>query len=363
VTRALLVLFLVFGWSICSPQTSNAASGDQWNEVLTSARKEGRVVLGSIQGGPEFRQAIANGFRKRFGVDLVLRVLRSAELTTVLDRECDAGRPTIDVVISGNSELRTLLPKGCLQPVKPKLLLPEVVKLEYWRGGFLKFNDPQRQFLLQPTEQFYGGIMINSNLVKAGEILSAKDLLKAAYKGKIASVDPRRPGPGQAMATYLLTVFGDDFLRKLYLDQKPVFTTDDRQLADWVARGVHLIGLGTTPRGVEPLRKQGLPLGVIHPKDAPGYSTGGVGIVKMIKNSSYPNAATILVNWLVSKEGQTIYSRGVSELSRRTDVQVDEIPEYIRPQPGVKYLDTYDHEFYLDRREEVTERLLKTLGR
>jgi ABC-type Fe3+ transport system substrate-binding protein len=73
---------------------------------------------------------------------------------------------------------------------------------------------------------------------------------------------------------------------------------------------VHLLGLGTTPRGVEPLRKQGLPLSVIHPKDAPGYSTGGVGILKMIKNSPYSNAATILVNWLASKEGQR-FIRGV----------------------------------------------------
>jgi ABC-type Fe3+ transport system substrate-binding protein len=358
-----LALLFVSGLSIYSPQVSYSASGDQWNEILASARKEGRVVLGSIQGGPDFRQAISNGFRKRFGIDLVLRILRSAELTTVLDRECDAGRSTIDVVISGNSELRTLYPKGCLQPVKPKLLLPEVVNLDNWRGRVLKFTDPERQFLLQPTEQFYGGVMINSKVVKPGEIALANDVLKVEYRGKIASVDPRRPGPGQAMATYLLTVFGDEFLRKLYLEQKPVFTTDDRQLADWVARGVHLLGLGATPRGVEPLRKQGLPLDVIHLKDAPGYSTGGVGIVKMIKNSSYPNAGTILVNWLVSKEGQTIYSRGVSELSRRTDVQVDEIPEYIRPQPGVKYLDTYDHEFYLDKREEVTKRLLKILGR
>lgn len=342
---------------------SHAAEED-WNDVLSKARKEGRVVLGTIAGGPDFRDSISNAFRKRFGFDLVLRVLRSAELTTLLDRECDAGRTTFDVVASGNSELRSLYPKGCLQPIKPKLILPEVANLKNWRDGLLKFNDPKREYILQPTEQYYGGgILINTDRTKPGELKSAKDLLNPIYRGKIASFDPRRAGPGQAMATYLLTVFGEDYLRNLYLGQKVVITTDDRQLVDWIVRGVHQLAIGYAPRAVEIFRRQGLPIDVTRVADAPGYSTGGVTVLKLMKDSPHPNGAIVLLNWLASKEGQTIISRTVGELSRRTDVSVDDVPHYSKPRPGVKYLDTYDHEFYINKREAITERLLAILGR
>ena len=79
-------------------------------------------------------------------------MLEGAELVTVAGRECSAGRASMDVLLGGLSELITLYPKGCLAPVKPKLLLPEVVDTKKWRGGFLKFNDPEGQYLLQLAE-------------------------------------------------------------------------------------------------------------------------------------------------------------------------------------------------------------------
>ena len=361
--RCVLITLFVLGICIGYPIQSYSAE-DEWNDILAKARKEGRVVLGTIAGGAEFRNEISSAFRKRFGFDLVLRVLRSAELTTLLERECDAGRTTFDVVASGNSELRSLYPKGCLQAIKPKLVLPEVANLKNWRDGYLKFNDSKREYILQPTEQYYGGgILINTDRTKADELKSAKDLLKPIYRAKIASFDPRRAGPGQAMATYLLTVFGEEYLRDLYLGQKVVLTTDDRQLVDWIVRGVHQMAIGYAPRSVEIFRKQGLPVDVTRVGDAPGYSTGGVTVLKLMKDSPNPNAAIVLINWLASREGQTIISRTVGELSRRIDVSVDDIPHYSKPRPGIKYLDTYDHEFYINKREAITERLLAILGR
>jgi len=59
-------------------------------------------------------------------------------------RECAASRASMDVLLGGLSELITAHPKGCLAPVKPKMLLPEVTDGKYWRGGVLKFNDLER---------------------------------------------------------------------------------------------------------------------------------------------------------------------------------------------------------------------------
>ena len=42
-------------------------------------------------------------------------------------------------------------------------------------------------------------------------------------------------GAGISTASYLRHALGDDYTRRLYVDQKPVFTRDHRELADWLA--------------------------------------------------------------------------------------------------------------------------------
>jgi iron(III) transport system substrate-binding protein len=340
-----------------------AAWAEDWEKTLAKARQEGRVVLGTNLGVPGFRQAVTSLFQKRFGFGIELRVLGSAELTAVVGRECAAEQPSMDVLLSGNAELIGIYPKGCLAPLKPRLILPEVVDGQNWRGGTLKFNDPERQYLFQTGEEVYGWILVNKEQIKTQEIVSVKDLLKPQYRGKIASFDPRRGGAAQNAAAYLLTLFGEDFIRRLFADQKVVITSDHRQLAEWVARGVYPIGFGAVERAIEPLRRENLPIAAVTFQDAPGYLSGSSSIVKLVKNGPHPNAATVLANWLGSKEWQEIFSREVRLPSRRTDVRVEGIADYLVPKPGVTYLDSYDHEYYVKKRPEVVRLLIDILGR
>jgi ABC-type Fe3+ transport system substrate-binding protein len=270
----------------------------------------------------------------------------------------------MDVLLSGNSELLSLYPKSCLAPLKPKLLLPEVLEAKNWRGGFLKWNDPEGQYLLQMSEATYGWTVVNTDQIKQGDLTMAKDLLRSEYKGKIASFDPRAGGAGQGRATYMLTALGEEYVRNLYLDQKVTYTSNHQQLADWIARGVYSIGLGAVERIFEPMRKESLPIGVVASfSDAPGYLTGGSSVTKLIKDAPHPNAAVILVNWLASREAQAIYTQSVLQPSRRTDVNLKDVPEYLIPKPGVKYLDSYSHEFYAKKRPEAIKRVIDLLGR
>ena len=338
---------------------------EDWDKILAKARQTGRVTLGTNLGVPEFRQGVTAAFSKRYGINLELRVLEGAELVTVAARECSAGRASMDVLLGGLSELITLYPKGCLAPVKPKLLLPEVVDTKKWRGGFLKFNDPEGQYLLQLAEfASFGRLFFNTDQVKPQELRTTADLLKPGFKGKIAGFDPRISGAGQATAAYLLTMFGEDYIRKLYLGQAIVYSTNHRQLSEWVARGTYSMALGVQERGFEPFIKEGFRLKVLNSlDDAPGYLLGGSGVVKLMKDSPQPDGGAVLLNWLASKEGQEIYSRTVDQPSRRVDVQLDDIPAYLYPKPGTKYLDTYSNDFYTKKRPEVMKVLTNLLGR
>jgi ABC-type Fe3+ transport system substrate-binding protein len=360
-------LFLLAGLWVSIPFFGSVARGAeaQWNDLVAKARKEGTVVLATSHTDPSFRQAVTSVFPERFGVKVEFRAHPSGELVAIIGRECAAGRPSIDVILSGLSEVLGLhtKEKECYSPIKPGLMLPEVVDVKNWQGGFLKWNDSEGQYFLQTSEYVEGWTTINTDQVQPAQVATAQDFLKPEFTGKIASFDPRRGGPGQATATFLLLSFGDEYVRRLYLGQKVVYTTEYRQLADWVTRGAYSIGLGQIATPVEPLRKARLPIAVVTHKDFPGFLSGGFSVLKGIKDSPHPNAATLLLNWLAAKEGQEIFSRTALWPSRRIDVQVKEVPDYLFPKPGVKYLDNFDLEFYSKKRPETSKKLIELLGR
>ena len=362
--RNFFLMTAVGAWLILLSQSLRGAD-TQWNELVKKARTEGTVVLGTSHTDPSFRQAVTSVFLDRFKIRVDVKAQRSGELGTIIGRECAAGRPSMDVVMSGLSEILGLhsKDKGCYAPMKPTLMLPEVADGKNWRGGSIKWNDSEGQYFLQTSEYVEGWTTINTEQIQAAQVSSARDFLKPEFAGKIASFDPRRGGPGQATATFLLLAFGDEYVRRLYLGQKIAYTTEYRQLADWVARGAYSVGLGQIATPVEPLRKEGLPIGVVTHKDFPGFLSGGFSVLKAIKDPPHPNAAAVLINWLASKEGQEIFSRTALWPSRRIDVQVKEVPEYLFPKSGVTYLDNFDLDFYAMKRPETSKKLIELLGR
>src|SRR5918992_1005182 len=104
----------VLVWVFFSMSEAHSAAPGMWEQVLAKARQEGRVVLGSGVGIPSFRQGVTSAFAKKFGIDVEFRVLEGAELTTLVARECTAGRPSMDVLLGGLSELIAVYSKGCL---------------------------------------------------------------------------------------------------------------------------------------------------------------------------------------------------------------------------------------------------------
>src|SRR6266508_2300534 len=124
--KPLLILGVTFLFILLSLFTrAESAAPGNWEQTVTRAKEEGKVVLGSGVGVPVFRQGMIAAFAKRFGFDVEMRVLEGAELTTVVGRECGAGRSSIDVLLGGLSELISIYPKGCLAGAKPGVVLQE----------------------------------------------------------------------------------------------------------------------------------------------------------------------------------------------------------------------------------------------
>jgi spermidine/putrescine-binding protein len=152
-------------------------------------------------------------------------------------------------------------------------------------------------------------------------------------------------------------------VKQLYSGQAVTYTRDGRQLVEWAVRGTHPIALAAVQTNIEYFRKEGFKnIAALAMADGPGNVLGGFGVLKQAKGVPHPNAAQVFINWYASKPGQEVYSKVMLEPSRRTDVKVAEVPGYVIPVPGIKYLDAYDPEFYVKTRPKIQKQVIEALG-
>jgi ABC-type Fe3+ transport system substrate-binding protein len=342
----------------------------KWAQVQKKAKEEGQLVL----AGPPFqglRTALTSAFKERYGIELNYLGLNAGETVARVDTESKAARVTIDANLGGTSTCWAMSQRGQIESMNGKLIDPEILQPSVWRLGKPKLNEAGAADLpadfrcsLQAAEWVMTDLFANTSIVKPSEIASWKDLLKPQYKGKIAAYDPRRSGPGQTPVGYLAALFGNDYLRELYVGQQVRLTADNRQLAEWVARGEYPIGIGLVQFAVEIFRKQGLPLERIYPKDGQGSLTGGFSVAMLIKNAPHPNAAQLFANWFLTKETQILYETQMMETSLRTDISGTNLPGYVRLRPGVEYpVDDYSFQHYSEIRQPAVEALRRALER
>lgn len=343
----LLVLLIVPAWA------QEAGWEKQWNETLLAAKKEGKVVV-ATSPDPVMREISAR-FKVRFGITVEHLAGRSGQLASRLISERQAGVHTVDVFLGGIQTIATILYKErMLDPLKPALILPEVADPSKWKKGKVWFVDPEEQYVLRPFSSLTGLLHVNTKVVKSGEIRLAKDLLNPKWRGKISSEDPTVSGSGSNTAARIYAQLGEEFVRKLYIDQKPVITRERRQLTDWLARGTYPITFGAQSSDVERMRKEGFPvMEILEFPDMPGALSGSPWQLTLMNKAPHANAARVLVNWMVSKEALEIYSRAEGRATLRTDVDESFLPPEVIPRPGVNYFDTFDWEWTVTGKEKV----------
>jgi iron(III) transport system substrate-binding protein len=252
-----------------------------------------------------------------------------------------------------------------LDPIKPLLILPEVLDGSKWKKGKLWFMDPEQRYVLRLFSTESEEFSINTAQVKPDSLRSARDLLDPKWKGKIATHDPTVPGTGSNQAARFYVQFGEDFVKKLYIDQKPMMSRDERQLTDWLLRGTYPIVFGVDDAKIEEMRKEGMPVMAIHGlPDLPGTVAVGNGLVGLFKDAPHPNAAKLFINWLASREGLEVYARAVKWSPTRNDIDERSfVPAESIPQPGVEYFDLSDWEFTVTKKQKARQRVKALLGR
>jgi iron(III) transport system substrate-binding protein len=345
---------------------SLAHGADQtWEGLIDAARREGKVVVNG-PADPQVRQDLPAAFKARYGITVEYIAGRTSDMASKLRAERSASVYTMDVVLGGIQTLATSFYRDkILDPIKPVLMMPEVLNPAKWKGGKLPFVDPEQQYILRIFNSVTPAFYINTNEIKPGDLRSSRDLLAPKWKGRISAEDPASGGSGSAQAARYYLQFNEDYVKKLYVEQKPAISRERRQLTDWLARGTYPIALNADEDEVERLRKDGMPIAAVYTlTDMPAATNTGEGQISLLKNAPHPNAAKLFVNWIASKEGLEIYARGRGRAVTRNDIdEASFLPAASIPRPGVTYFDSSDWELTVTTKEKIRLRMKELVGR
>lgn len=334
--------------------TTKEGSQQDWDAVIAGARKEGELSL-YWHGGAE-TQTIVKGFKEKYGLDVQIYNARAPEIAERLSREYSAGIFNADVLLMGWTTVLTVLePKGLVLPLDNVVTLPEVTDPQKWVTGKFPWPDPGH-YPINFGGTINSGIWRNTDLVGPNEIKEHRDLLDPKWKGKIAFNDPTKIGAGSVWFRLYYSVLGEDYMKAL-IKQDPVVSSDLRLMVEWLARGKYSLTLCGNTENLLQFKAAGAPVEFVETKEGQYISTGPGSLALPIK-PPHPNAAKLFINWFLTREGQTAWSRQTLFPSFRVDVPTDHLDPAVVARPGRTYLsDTPETVAQMDKYIQLSKQI------
>jgi len=320
----------------------------EWEQTVAAAKREGQVTVYIYR-----YDGLLQDFKREFpDINVVSVAGRGNALTTRIMSERRAGKFLVDVYSAGPGGTYNVLYKGkALDPIKPALILPEVVDESKWFGGVHRYIDAEGKYvfayLASPSD---AQLAYNSTLVNPKEFKSYWDVTQPKWRGKIVALDLRDGGLGGTMQFfYYSPELGPEFIKKFFATMDIQFAKNFRQMTDWLAQGRYAICFGC--KDSMRAKHQGLPVedfDTTRWKEGSSFSSGG-GSLSLPNQAPHPNAAKVFINWFLSRRGQTALQKlgDVDDPpnSRRIDIPKDDVPPANRMVPDAKYFDVVKPEY------------------
>ncbi len=345
-------------------QPKKAAPAAHWETVLQAAKGEGAVVVYAT-ANPATKAAVSKAFKDKYGITVDFIIGRGEELVQRIVTENRAGLYLGDLVLAGIPTLtQNLKPTGNMAPLDSALILPEVAEPARWQGKKLPFQDKAHQ-IIAFINQTASHVAVNLETVKPGDIKSYRELLDPKWKGKIVMDDPTVTGAADQWSQLMLVLFGPE-KGKEYLQQMVkhdvVLLRDKRLVVEWVARGKYPIAVGPDLQTYSEFRSKGAPIAEIKLSEG-SASTAGGGCLALLKRAAHPNASLVFINWLLSKEGQTLFQKSYGTPSTRADMDMTAIDPAFIPQEGERLISTVSEEWWagVPGRREIAKQVFKPL--
>lgn len=320
--------------SLTKPVEQKSTREMEWEKAQKEAKKEQWLVIYSASSG-ETRQALTQAMKDKYGINVDWVTMMPPEVQAKVLAENRAGIKSVDIIIAGSTIGYTLKPHGIVEPLEKLLLLPEAKDPSKWYESKFPWWDNEHMIII-PLVNISPIIAINTESVEENEMRSYRDLLNPKWKGRISMTSPLIGGTGLAsfgmLGEYIL---GWDYFKEL-AKQEPVILTDTRLGVEWLARGKQAIAFSARSESMIEFQKAGAPVKYMAMREGSYATDAGTGFIKL-KDSPHRTASTVFINWLLTRDGQKVFSEARGFESNRIDVSKDHIDPIRIRVPGIKY--------------------------
>ena len=285
------------------------AGPDRTDRLIEGAKKEGELTYYSAMIVNQALRPLTAAFQAKYPfIKISYWRADSEEIETKISAEIRANNPVGDV-IEGTGIGELAVRAGLAQPI----VSPELGAIAE------RFRDPNRLWV--PTRMSYFAMAYNTRLIAAGtQPKTYDDLLDEKWRGKMAW--PLLSAIGAPLfVTNLRLAWGDEkamaYLRRLRAQNIVNFGAGNpRTLVDRVIAGEYPIALQIFAHHPLISAAKGAP--VTTQLLAPVASSAGTLVIP--KGSRHPYSAALLMDFLLSKEGQRILA-AAEYLPVRPDVE------------------------------------------
>ncbi len=271
--------------------------------------------------------------------------IRPSEFGPKVVTEQQNGQFNYDVWLSPTSTMtEVVVPAGGMEPMPPFLILPEVTDPKNWRGGKLLYGTKEPLILLN-RGNLSGDVWVNRDLLPESQFNSIDQLVEPRFKGKIMIRTPNGQHGGSLPLTGWLRARGEDFIWTLLNDQETVYIENARLLTQNLINGKYPLAVGTDQATIDNCKTSGGCQQLAYVRGHEHMLGQGAAI---LKKPPHPQAASVFVNWFLTKEGQDAFIKGIADTEPNAEsahsIRVD-----VEPHPDAVALGTVPDYSQLDK--------------
>lgn len=266
--------------------------------LVTAAKKEGEVVWYTTQILDPLVLRLQDSFRKSYGVEIKPVRANSTDIALRIRSEGLAGKMEADVYDG------TITAEALKKESLALKWLPDNA-----RDLPADYVDPEGYWVA--TNYYINTAAFNTDLIKPGtEPKHWDDLLDPRFKGQMAWGNSASVSAAAGFIGTALKALGEDkgmdYLRKLSGQRIASVGASARVVIDQAIAGEYAISLQIFPEHAAGGADKGAPIRWIPMLPAMSANVSTTGVTK---GAPHPNAAKLLLEYLISEEGQAIYRR------------------------------------------------------
>jgi ABC-type Fe3+ transport system substrate-binding protein len=272
-----------------------AFAADADPALVAAAQKEGQVVWYSTLIVNQILRPLAEAFEHKYpGIRMQYSRATNSDVALKIINESRARRLQADV-FDGTNSIYPLLEAKLVAAYAPKAAAAYPAEIKDANGYWTAMN------------LFFLTAGYNTAQVKPADVPKTwTDLLDPKWKGKIAwTNDPTPQGP-PGFINNVLTIMGQEkgmAYLKAFAAQEPVFIpASQRVVLDKVISGEYPLAVMTFNHHAAISAAQGAPVAWIRMEPL----SESINLIGLLKDAPHPNAARLLVEFILSDEGQKV---------------------------------------------------------